>query len=195
MEKMTFPSVSLRKLIFILVSLIIQYGAGISQSILPVPDHIVLVVLENHAYEQIIGSSAAPYINSLAGDAFSALFTESSGIDHPSQPNYLDLYSGCNQSVTNDNVPANIPFTTPNLGRELMDAGKTFVTYSEDLPSVGFNGASSGNYARKHNPAANWMGTGANQIPVTTNQPFSAFPSSDFSLLPTVSYSHTKSNE
>jgi hypothetical protein len=44
----------------------------------------------------------------------------------------------------------------------------------------------SGAYARKHNPAVNWMGTGANQIPVTTNQPFTAFPP-DFTILPTIS--------
>lgn len=32
---------------------------------LPTPDHIVVVVFENHAYNQVIGSSSAPYINSL----------------------------------------------------------------------------------------------------------------------------------
>ena len=32
----------------------------------PEPAHIVVIVMENHAYSQIIGSSSAPYINSLA---------------------------------------------------------------------------------------------------------------------------------
>src|SRR5439155_15269474 len=31
----------------------------------PTPDHTVVVVFENHAYNQVIGSSSAPYINSL----------------------------------------------------------------------------------------------------------------------------------
>ena len=158
-----------------------------AQSI-PVPDHIVIVILENHSYTQIIGSSAAPYINALTTDPNTALFTYSYGIEHPSQPNYLDLYSGCNQGVTNDNLPSGIPFSTDNLGRQLMDMGLSFTTFSEDLPSVGFNGTGSGNYKRKHNPAANWMGTGTNQIPPTTNQPFSAFPAFTFDSLPTVSY-------
>ena len=81
----------------------------------PRPDHVVILILENHAYSQIIGSSAAPHINALANDASSALFTQSFAIEHPSQPNYLDLFSGSNQGVTNDNVPSGIPFTTPNL--------------------------------------------------------------------------------
>ena len=161
----------------------------LANSTIPVPDHIVILILENHSYSSIIGAAAAPHINALANDASSALFTQSFGIEHPSQPNYLDLYSGSNQGITNDNVPANNPFTTLNLGRSLLNAGRTFITYSEDLPAVGYNGATSGNYARKHNPAANWMGTGTNQIPTSTNQPFTAFPSSaNYAALPTVCY-------
>src|ERR1043166_9576160 len=93
---------------------------------IPKPDHIVIAILENHAYTQIIGSSSAPYINALSGDSLSALFTHSYAIEHPSQPNYLDLYSCGNQGITTDNVPAVYPFTTANMGRVLIDSGKTF---------------------------------------------------------------------
>jgi acid phosphatase len=124
----------------------------------------------------------------LAKDTASALFTESYSIFHPSQPNYLVIYSGNNQGVTDDSIPVSNPFTTPNLGRQLLDAGKTFMTYSEDLPSVGYNGETYGYYARRHNPATNWLGNGTNQISPTTIQPFTAFPSSDFTLLPTVCF-------
>ncbi len=143
--------------------------------------------MENHSYSSIIGSPFAPHINALVDNGYSALFTQSFAIEHPSQPNYLDLYSGSNQGITHNNLSGVNPFTTPNLGRELIDASHSFITYSEDLPSVGFNGETSGAYARKHNPAANWMGSGPNQIPITTNQPFSAFPT-DFNKLPTVCY-------
>jgi phosphatidylinositol-3-phosphatase len=172
----------------LLILFLSQANMLISQTAMPVPDHIVITILENHSYSQIIGSTAAPFINSLANDTLSALFTDSHGIVHPSQPNYLILYSGSTQGVTNDSVPPDHPFTTDNLGRQLTDAGKTFVTYSEDLPEVGYNGAKSGYYARKHNPAANWMGTGEFQVSDTTNQPLTAFPSDNFSLLPTVCY-------
>ena len=50
---------------------------------------------ENHGYSEIIGSKYVPYINSLASAG--ALFTKSYAITHPSQPNYLELFSGSNQ--------------------------------------------------------------------------------------------------
>ncbi len=154
---------------------------------LPAPDHIVICILENKGYPQIIDSiTIAPYINALASDPMSALFTQSYALEHPSQPNYLDLFSGTNQGVINNNVPAS-HFTTPNLARSLLDAGKTFVSYCEHLPYTGSDTIRSGDYERKHNPVANWMGTGINQVPDTCNQPFTNFPS-DFNLLPTVSY-------
>ncbi|MEI6508748.1 MAG: alkaline phosphatase family protein [Bacteroidota bacterium] len=155
----------------------------------PKPDRIVILIYENHSYNSIVGAAAASHINNLINDtANTALFTQSFGIEHPSQPNYIDLFSGGNQGVTNDNVPTGTPYSTPNLARQLIDSGKTFATYSEDMPSVGYNGASSGYYARKHNPVANWMGTGINQVPTTTNLPFTSFPTSNFFQLPTVSF-------
>jgi phosphatidylinositol-3-phosphatase len=165
-----------------------QAGIVASQTILPAPDHIVVAILENHSYSQLIGSPAAPFINSLAEDTFSALFTDSHAIVYPSQPNYLILYSGSTQGVTNNLVPPGSPFTTANLGRQLNDAGKSFAIYSEDLPEAGYNGDSSGYYVRKHNPVANWMGEGKNQVPAATSQPLTAFPSEDFTLLPTVCF-------
>jgi hypothetical protein len=154
---------------------------------LPVPDHIVICIMENKGYPQVIDSVAhAPYINALANDPMSALFTQSYALTHPSQPNYLELFSGNNQGVTTNNVPSN-HFTTPNLARSLLDAGKTFVTYSENLPYTGSDTIRSGNYERKHNPVANWMGTATNQVPDTCNQPYINFPT-DYNLLPTVCY-------
>jgi acid phosphatase len=172
-------------ILFFSISFLKQVNA---QNLTPKADRIVVAILENHSYTQIIGSKDAPYINSLANDTLSALFTNSYAIAHPSQPNYIILYSGSSQGVTDDLLPSGIPFSTGNLGRQLMDSGKTFITYSEDLESVGFNGSSSGDYARKHNPAANWMGTGVNQVPLTTNQPFTAFPTDNFALLPTICF-------
>jgi acid phosphatase len=145
--------------------------------------------LEDKDYTEIVGDTNLPYINSLINDTSAALFTQSyctfTGF---SQPNYLDFYSGFNQGVTNNLVPSNHPFTTDNLGRQLLDSGKTFVTYAEDLPYTGYNGPSWGAYERKHNPVTNWMGTGINQVPDTLNQPFTAYPSWDFNQLPTITY-------
>ncbi|RPH78538.1 MAG: acid phosphatase, partial [Nitrospiraceae bacterium] len=60
---------------------------GDDTSPLPRPDHIVIVIEENHSYSQIIDSPDAPYINKLAAQG--AVFTQSFGVTYPSQPNYL----------------------------------------------------------------------------------------------------------
>src|SRR4051812_46881572 len=82
-----------------------------SSSVIPKPDHVVIVMLENNGYGDIIGNSNAPYINSLASDPGNATFTQSYALTHPSQPNYIMLYSGSNQGVTNDNNVTNSPFS------------------------------------------------------------------------------------
>ncbi|MGH7242555.1 MAG: alkaline phosphatase family protein [Phycisphaerales bacterium] len=150
------------------------------------PDHIVIVIEENHGLSQVIGYPGAPFINDLA--AHGALFTDFYGLTHPSQPNYLHLYCGSSMGVLNDNIPAGSPFNTPNLGASLLAAGRTFASYSEDLPYAGFNSATFSAYARKHNPAANWQSPtpGLYQLPLALNKPFADFPV-DFTQLPTVS--------
>jgi hypothetical protein len=41
-------------------------GSGSPQRAVPQFGHVVLVVEENHSYSSVIGSSAMPYLNSLA---------------------------------------------------------------------------------------------------------------------------------
>ncbi len=179
------PRIKLLLITFAL--LLITFAGNIRSQTLPKPAHIVVVILENHGYTQIAGSTAAPYINSLVNDSATAVFTQSYALSHPSQPNYIMLFSGSNQGVTTDNVPTGLPFTTLNLGASLVQKGYTFTGYSEDLPSVGYTGATSGAYARKHSPWINWQGTSTNGIATTSNQPLTAFPT-DFNTLPTVSF-------
>ena len=156
----------------------------------PKPDHVVIVILENKRYNQVIGNSDAPYLNSLKRDTLSANFTKSNGVTHPSQPNYLCLFSGSNQGNTDDDYPNGVPFTTPNLARQLIDAGYSFATYCEDLPYEGYNGESYADYDRKHNPVMNWIGTGENQVSGELSKPFTEFPitAKGFAGLPTVSF-------
>jgi hypothetical protein len=149
------------------------------RTLLSVPqfDHIVVVVEENKSPMSVIGNAGAPYINSLAKNG--AYLSESFGTYRPSQPNYIALFSGSGQGVkTNDNVNLG---NIPNLGSQLLGAGKTFVGYSEGLPSVGYTGATSGRYARKHNPVPSFS-----NLPASVNRPYTDFPS-DYSTLPDVS--------
>ncbi len=149
-------------------------------------EHIVIVILENHSYTQIVNNPQAQFINSLLNQSTTAVLTNSHGVTHPSQPNYLCLFSGSNQGVTNDYPPANLPLTTTNLGAELIQNGFNFSGYCEDMPSIGYSGFASNNYIRVLNPWVNWQGTGINGLPPEANKPFSEFPS-DFNKLPNVS--------
>ena len=152
---------------------------------LPLFNKIVIIIGENTSANSVGGNKRhAPFINFLLENG--AYFAQSFSLFHPSQPNYLALFSGSDQGISDDATPAN-PFNTPNLARELLNTGKSFISYSEDLPTPGFNGNSSGLYVRKHNAVANWIGEGKNQVPPAVNQPFTSFPS-DFSLLPDVSF-------
>jgi hypothetical protein len=161
--------------------------ASAAWSQIPRYDHVVLVIMENHAYTQVYGSASAPYITQIAGGPNAALFTQSYALSHPSQPNYLQLFSGSNQGILDDKVPARLPFIAPNFAAELIAKGVTYAAYSEDLPSVGFTGATSAKYARKHAPWVNWQGTVKNGIPAATHQPFASFPS-DHAYLPAFAY-------
>ncbi len=102
-------------------------------------DHVILVIEENHAYGELIGSANAPYINELAKGG--ALFIDSHGIGHPSQPNYLALFSGSTQGVKGDGcLVGKTPFKTPNLGALLFGKGLTFKGYAQTTPAAGFLG-------------------------------------------------------
>ncbi len=162
------------------------YGTLIGQ--VPRPNHVVITVFENRAYEYLKGNLVkAPFINSLLSDTNVALFTQSYALWNPSQANYLMLYSGSNQGVTTDTVPDGLPFTTCNLGANLLAKGFSIKSYCENLPSVGYTGNLFGKYLKRHNPVSYWQGTGQNNTPPEINRPFSDYPS-DYNLLPDVSF-------
>lgn len=144
-------------------------------------DHVVVVVHENSNYEEIIGSSQAPYINQLASGG--ASFTDFHGETHPSQPNYMAMFSGSTQGVTGDECPPpGSPYSADNLGRQLIDVGATWGSYNEDWQAGNPGACTSGSYARKHNP---WLSF--SNVPANTTYTAAQFPT-DYAQLPTISY-------
>jgi phosphatidylinositol-3-phosphatase len=118
-------------------------------STVPASSHVFLLVEENHSYSSVIGSSSMPYLNSLASKY--GLATQYYANTHPSIGNYFMLSAGA-IITTNDSLCSTI--TNDNIVRHLLTAGKTWKSYAESLPSVGYTGCGSGAYVKRHNPFA-----------------------------------------
>jgi phosphatidylinositol-3-phosphatase len=123
-------------------------GAPPPAPAVPSFSHIFVIVMENHEYGSIIGSAAAPYINSLANSY--GLATNYYGVSHPSLPNYLALTAGSTFGITSDCTTCYVGAT--NIADQVESSGRSWKAYMEDMPSPCYAGASAGNYAMKHNP-------------------------------------------
>lgn len=132
----------------------------------------MLVTLENASYSDVIGSSSMPYLNSLAQKY--ALATNYYANFHPSIGNYFMLTSG--QGITNDdsfNGP--LPQSVDNIVRELTSAGKTWKSYAESLPNVGYIGGDRGAYLHRHNPLSYFYDVVNNPAQQANLMPFTQF--------------------
>ena len=146
--------------------------AGSSATAAPVPvPHVMLIVEENRSEASVIGSSDAPYINGLANQH--GLATASYGQSHPSLPNYLALLSGSTQGRTDDGTQYS--FAGPTLVDQLAQQGITWRAYMEGMPSACYGGASSGEYAKKHDPFMYFRSITQNPSQCQNVVPFGSF--------------------
>jgi hypothetical protein len=115
--------------------------------------------MENHSYGDIIGSSSAPYINSLASKC--GLATNFSAERHPSLPNYIAMTSGDTQGITDDNGPSSHPLNVPSIFSQLPGGGSR--SLEESMPSNCPQDIQdeSGEYAVRHNPMAYYTNLGS----------------------------------
>jgi hypothetical protein len=138
----------------------------------PAYSHIVVVVMENHNYNEIAGNPDAPYINSLM--AGGANLTNFSAETHPSQPNYFALYAGSTFGTTDDNAHSE---PDPTLYTVLHNAGLTFTGYVDQ---------GGGGSDFNHDP---WVSFPEGRSVQTNFTSFPAlFPGGDYSTLPDVSF-------
>lgn len=70
---------------------------------IPRLDHVFVIMMENHGYNQIIGNQDTPFAESYANSANSA--TNYFAVAHPSLTNYLEVVGGSNFGVHSDNNP------------------------------------------------------------------------------------------
>jgi hypothetical protein len=141
----------------------------------PPPSHIVVVTLENQNFGDIVGNLAqAPFLNQLISEGM--LFTDYYGISHPSQPNYLALFSGSTQGDTDDTVPPQFSSSVPTLASALAANGLSFGGYAETGVDL------------DHTP---WLDFGNS---AADGQNFGSFPS-NFNNLPGISFVAPNNND
>jgi acid phosphatase len=126
-------------------------GSGGGTAVAPV----FLIVFENKDYEQVMDAAAAPYLMELAHQY--AYATNDHAVAHPSQPNYLALFSGSTYGVTDDGTH---DLTGTTIADQLEAAGRSWRVFAENAPPGCYTGARAdggadgpGLYTRKHNPA------------------------------------------
>jgi hypothetical protein len=109
------------------------------------------VVMENHSRGEILGSSAAPYINSLAKANAVANGYHDSYV-HPSEPNYFWMVAGENFGVLDDADPNSHHLDSDShIADQLELADLTWKSYQEGMGApCGL--VSHDRYAAKHNP-------------------------------------------
>lgn len=137
---------------------------------IPRSNHVVVVVEENHSYSRVIGNSAMPYLNSLASHY--ALATQYYANTHPSIGNYFEMTTG--EIITNnDGFTSTV--TADNMVRHMLTAGKTWKSYAESLPSVGYTGGDVYPYERHHNPLSYFSDVRDSSVERLNLVPFSHF--------------------
>jgi hypothetical protein len=119
-------------------------------------DHVVWIVMENHSFDDIIGSSDAPYINRLAAEH--ALATNFHAESHPSLPNYIAMTSGSTQGIFDDDPPAQHPLDVPSIFSLLPGGGSR--SLQESMPAA-CSATDAGQYAVRHNPQAYYVNLGS----------------------------------
>lgn len=112
--------------------------------------HVFIVVMENKSYRQVWNTSDTRYITQL-GRAY-ARATNYHAIQHPSLPNYLQMYAGSAYGISTDCSPsATCHSTAATLADKLETAGLTWKGYMQSMPAPCYL-KPSGNYAPRHNP-------------------------------------------
>jgi phospholipase C len=122
--------------------------------------HVIWIWMENHSYDEIIGSKQAPSTNQLAADC--GLATNYHNVTHPSLPNYIAATSGGTQGIRDDCQPSECSRPVQSIFGQVQAAGMSWAAYQESMPSAcdlnsGTGANPSGNYAPKHDPAVYYL--------------------------------------
>lgn len=112
------------------------------------PSHTVLIVLENHELGEVIGGPESSTLDELS--KMGALAVDYHAVAHPSLPNYLALTAGSTFGISEDCTDCHA--SGANLATQLSAAGISWRAYMGSMPRPCFDGAETGDYAKRHNP-------------------------------------------
>lgn len=115
----------------------------------PRSKHVVVVTLENHSYEQVVGSPQMPYFNSLIAQG--GIADRYYATMHNSLSTLMWLTAG--QTVTLDDNTMQF-FNVDNIVRHLQASGRSWRSYQSQLPYAGYLGFNVGEYVKRHDPLA-----------------------------------------
>jgi phosphatidylinositol-3-phosphatase len=113
--------------------------------------HVILIIEENRSFSAVY-PNGMPWLSAL-GDA-NGIATNYFSDEPGSLLNYLWLSSGSGErpfGCGGWGCPTVI--TSDNIFRELDKSGLSWKVYADSLPNVGYMGARSGEYVKRHNPA------------------------------------------
>lgn len=116
----------------------------------PAYKHVIWIWFENHSSSSIIGSSQAPYFNTVANEC--GLATNYHNLSHPSLPNYVGATSGLAvSSLTPFDGDCNPTGSCTTTSASIFSQGETWKAYEESMPS-NCDKSNSGEYAVRHDP-------------------------------------------
>jgi hypothetical protein len=141
-------------------------GIGVGGAAAAPAHPIVVIVLENKTYNDIVGSGSAPYIQSLIAQG--TLYTNYQAAPG-SLPDYLRMTSGLDS--------ASAAAGSNNMFHQLQTIGVAWGEYEQSMPGVCYTGSGSSPYDKGHNPAVYYddvtssKPTCANVVPYTAFDP------------------------
>ena len=93
---------------------------------IPRLDHVFVIMMENHGYQQVIDNPNEPYLNSLISNKKVNLATNYFAVGHPSLTNYLEIVGGSNFGIRSDHAPAwGSTSCSPNIETGIVNADGT----------------------------------------------------------------------
>jgi phosphatidylinositol-3-phosphatase len=164
-------------------------------------DHVTVIVLENHGFDDALYNGPSPFMRQLAQEQ--GLATLYFGVAHPSLPNYLALIGGDDFGIRDDRPSCFASDIAPStacnkiagdsLVGQLKEAGLSFAIYAETLPATGSlvysapGGVEGALYAQKHNPVPYFEKLASDSDARAMIKPFSALAGDLATTAPSVS--------